>query len=272
MKAINNYIFEKLKINKSNFKKTKLTLFPETLNELLDMIQKEIQINGNECSLNHIDTSKVTNMSRLFADDELGLFDGNISMWDTSNVTDMTNMFCNSKFTGKNGDISNWDVSKVENMNGMFYSSRYDGNLSKWNTSNVIDMFYMFSRSNFTGKKGDISKWDVSNVINMASMFENSSFCGDLSNWNIKSVKTIQTMFSFSRITTPPTNWNTRNLIETLHNDDFAYLYNTSCVFKGTLIEENNLIPDWYKYLQNICELIFIEKEQHRKILYNTPY
>ena len=53
MKAINNYIFEKLKINKSNLKKTKLTLFPETLNELSDMIRKEIQINGNECSLNH---------------------------------------------------------------------------------------------------------------------------------------------------------------------------------------------------------------------------
>ena len=252
-------------------KKALYTLFPKNRYELSNMIRDEINKNGYECSLNHIDTSAVTNMSQLFAD-ELRLFDGNISIWDTSNVEDMTNMFAYSKFTGKNGDISKWNTSNVENMNGMFYGSRYDGDISKWNTSNVINMFYMFGRSNFTGKKGDISKWDVSNVENMAFMFENSSFSGNLSNWNIKSVKSIQSMFSFSRITTPPTNWNIRNLIETLHSDDFAYLYNTSCVFKGTYIEENNLIPDWYKYLQNLCELIFIEKEQHRKILYNTQY
>ena len=55
MKNINQYIFEKLRINKSKLKVgTEHTLFPKSRPELIDMIIKETKKNGNNCSLNHI--------------------------------------------------------------------------------------------------------------------------------------------------------------------------------------------------------------------------
>ena len=59
---------------------------------LKSLIQEEMEKNGPNCNLNHIDVS---------------------------NVTSMYAMFKNSKF---NQDISKWNVSKVKNMYGMFDS------------------------------------------------------------------------------------------------------------------------------------------------------
>ena len=85
MKEIKTYITEKLKVSKNTY-----TLFPETKYELKEMIEDEISKNGNECSLNHIDVSKITDMHELFADSE---FNGDISYWNVSKVTDMRLMF-----------------------------------------------------------------------------------------------------------------------------------------------------------------------------------
>ena len=115
MKTLNNYIVEKLNINKSKLKNgPEYTLFPETKKELVEMIKEEINRNGNNCSLNHIDVSQIEDMANLFDDTK---FNGDISEWDVSNVTNMFQMFRNSLF---NGDISEWDASKVKIMYGMF--------------------------------------------------------------------------------------------------------------------------------------------------------
>ena len=167
MKQINNYIQEKLKLNKSVVNKHQniYTLFPKDRKELINMIKNEIRKNGQECSLNHIDVSKINDLSGLF---EYKKFDGDISCWDVSNVKDMAAMFKYSKFTGKNGDISSWDVSNVNNMFAMFAHSNYNGNISEWNISKVKSMSAMFADSKFNN---DISSWKLNTDCKTISMF-----------------------------------------------------------------------------------------------------
>ena len=112
MKTLQNYITEKILINKNS--KIEYIYHAKTRDELKDIIDQRIESEGNDCNLNDIDTSNITDMSYLFLESD---FNGDISNWDVSNVTNMMTMFMNSKF---DTDISNWDVSNVTNMRSMF--------------------------------------------------------------------------------------------------------------------------------------------------------
>ena len=88
MKTLQHYITEKILINKNS--KIPYNYHPKTKDELEDIINKRIESEGNECDLNDIYTSNITDMSDLFANSD---FNGDISKWDVSNVKFKSRMF-----------------------------------------------------------------------------------------------------------------------------------------------------------------------------------
>ena len=135
MKTLKESILSSTNTGKTAF------LIPETKEELMQIIKKEIWEKGWKCDLNHIKTYKITDMSGLFY---FSHFNGDISKWDVSNVTDMKDMFWNSKF---NSDISKWDVSNVTDMKDMFKYSQFNRDISNWKINLKCDTRNMFNNS-----------------------------------------------------------------------------------------------------------------------------
>lgn len=150
-----------------------------SLEELQQIMAREIELYGLDTNLNFLDVSELTDLSGLMAINPLRYFNGDISQWDVSNVTNMDRTFQNSYF---NGDISQWNTSKVQTMAYIFEGSQFRGDVSTWDVSNVIQMHGAFANTSFDS---DISQWNVSKVRTMQSMFHNSLFKQDLSSWNI---------------------------------------------------------------------------------------
>ena len=176
-----------------------------------------------------VDTSLITDMSKLFYESKRKDFEG-IEDWDVSNVTNMDMMFA---YMGYNmlvryssidfdQDLSNWNVSKVTSMNNMFaYRSNFDQPLDNWDVSNVEDMSFMFcgakefnqplnswNTSKVKNMRGmfqeceffnqPLDKWDTSNVEDMSNMFIRAKrFNKPLNTWNINKVKDLSSMFAY---------------------------------------------------------------------------
>ena len=167
-----------------------MSLKPKNKTELSELMKDLIEERGNEGNFNDIDTSLITDMSKLFL---MSDFNGDISKWDVSNVTDMSYMFFGA--TSFNGDLSSWDISNVKNMSGMFNgATSFNGNISSWDVSNVNRMGSMFNGA--TSFNQELSSWDVSNVVNMSGMFNGAtSFNQDLSDWDVSNGTDMRSMF-----------------------------------------------------------------------------
>ena len=215
MKLINNYIYEKLVINKNtgkNQKKLQYKYFPETKKELKKIINQRIKEEENKCDLNDIDVSEITDMSRLF--ENLDIKNIDISQWDVSKVENFYSMFANCSDLKSIGDISSWDLHSATNLHAMFYgcfSLKSIGDISRWNVSNVTTICTMFCYCGDLKEIGDLSSWDVSNVKDMKSMFFSCSSLkdiGDLNKWkiSISNPSDYDDMFNRSSIIDRP-NW-----------------------------------------------------------------
>ena len=208
-------------------------------------------------NFDEFDTSNVEDMSSMFeyycpnVDINTLNFDVNISNFNTSKVTNMKRMFYGSPF--KNIDLSKWDTKNVINMSSMFSSIRglTSINISNFNTGNVTDMSSMFSENHslisldvtsfntsnvtdmsymFAGDESltnlNVSSFDTSNVTNMSSMFYgNKSIVNlDLSSFNTSRVTNMVGMFA-----------DAKSLASLdLSNFDTGNVTNMSGMFRGT--------------------------------------
>jgi surface protein len=152
------------------------------------------------------DTSKITDMSHLFAYDATlspGAisFNDDISNWNTENVTNMSFMFYGSveHVHMFNQDISNWHTSSVTNMSGMFqHAAEFNQDISGWYTSSVTNMSGMFAYATKFNKY--IGNWDTSKVTNMNGMFAYATiFNQDIGNWNTSNVTDMGGMFKYAK-------------------------------------------------------------------------
>ena len=150
------------------------------------LVRQHIDKYTDTCDLNHIDVSRVTDMSKLFAH---SFFTGDISQWDVSGVTDMDRMFSGSVF---DDNIANWDVSNVQCMDGMFSASYFSGNLAHWNTGMVQSMDRMFQGARFNSSIGG---WNVERCTDFSSMFADSRFNQDISGWDMRLAQQVGYMF-----------------------------------------------------------------------------
>ena len=188
-------------INLSNFDTSNVTTMKGMFSSCCSLT--EIDVSG-------FDTSKVTNMSYMFGTEDyyypmynLTEIKG-LNKLNTSKVTDMSGMFANC-FALENIDLTNFNTSNVTDMSGMFGSccSLTEVDISGFDTSKVTNMSYMF---------GSISGWDAmenlteivgietlntSKVTDMRGMFITCSKLTslDLSNFNTSNVTDMSCMF-----------------------------------------------------------------------------
>ena len=119
--------------------------------------------------LSFMDTSKVTNMSRMFKDSPL-LTHLDVEHFNTSSVLNMGGMFEGAESL-ESLDLNKWDVSKVENMDAMFAgaASLHNIQLSNWDTKNVKNMQRVFFFA-MSLKDINLSHWNTVNA-NTEDMF-----------------------------------------------------------------------------------------------------
>ncbi|MBQ8023151.1 MAG: DUF285 domain-containing protein [Succinivibrio sp.] len=178
----------------------------------IDKAELRKLIKNKKVQLDRIDTSKITDMSYLFAKcdyisndseyirvkrtcrkDEVRKDYKGIEKWNVSSVVNMQSMFFEAD--SFNEPIDAWDVSNVQNMKGMFYELKnFNQPLNSWNVSNVRTMAYMFFGASAFNQ--DISAWNVSKVENMSSMFFGAkSFNKPVEKWDVSRVSNMAYMF-----------------------------------------------------------------------------
>ena len=188
MKSLNQYIIEKILINKkSKFNKIKV----ESKDQLQSIIQKRYHSNNSFIDLTDLDISELDDLSGVFGrSNKVEVI--NIYGWDTSNVITMEDMFCFCDKLKNIIGIENLDVSKLRCTNSMFYGCEnlVELDLTKWNPvslQNTSDMFYGCSNLKIIK---NIENWQLPNIKCVRYMFSGCTKLDvDLSNWDLTHIK-----------------------------------------------------------------------------------
>ena len=203
--------------NPKNFELYKDLIVADDKYHLLELINVAIQEFGDDCNLNWIDTSEITDMSQLFDNSN---FNGHIELWNTSKVETFRQTFYFAE--NFNGNISNWDVSNAADMGFMFSGAKeFNQPLDKWDVGGVEDMQAMFANTNKFNQ--NINSWDVSLVTNMTEMFAHAiAFNQNLYNWDTSSVNSMAGMFQGAKkFNRDISEWDVSNV----EHNNFMFLY-----------------------------------------------
>ena len=141
MKSLNQYIKEKLIINKDYNDKM---IVVKSFDELRKIIEDRYDKLGPGTEQKPIDFNDidVSNLDSFSNDKDKGIFE---------------------KTDFKYIDISDWNVSNVTNMESMFYECKKlesVGDISSWNVSNVTDMIYYDTKRRVSCPK-PMSEWNI---------------------------------------------------------------------------------------------------------------
>ena len=198
--------------------------------------------------VSNLDTSNVTNMSRMFT--YLGVDKLDLSCLNTHSATTMESMIANNDSL-ISVDVSNFDTSNVTDMSFMFYINPKltKLNLSNFNTSNVTNMEDMFSNCKKLVSV-ELSDWDTHNVTNMQAMF---SGCTNLrsvnvSNWDTSSLTNMSVMFYGCAYlsTIDFSNWDTSKFT----SKDYQNMVFTNCTSLKTIKVGNK-----FKWVSTLSQL-----------------
>lgn len=137
--------------------------------------------------LEYVNTSAVTNMSRMFAHFHKEDMVLDLKSFETANVTNMGGMFIDLKV--KSLDLSSFNTANVTNMNNMFsgfHLSELD--LSGFNTANVTNAGSFIKRGNYyiiSGPPSKLRKLIVGSGFTLERQTEKLTAFGGISNVDI---------------------------------------------------------------------------------------
>ena len=147
MKNLNEYVIERLKINK-DISPIKYKYHPKDFDELRSLVKQLLDERGPDADLNDIDTSKINS----FYDKNkfIGLFENldphniKIDKWKVGHIISMRYMF--TRCQNFNCDLSNWKVENVSTMEEMFRGcKKFTGEgLENWKPIKCKSMDDMF--------------------------------------------------------------------------------------------------------------------------------
>ena len=149
------------------------------------------------CGLDNLNTSEVTDMSRMFAGCS-ALRSLDVSRFDTLNVTRMNEMFAGCSALSEL-DLYFFDTAKVTDMSEMFKDCKglTTLDLQSFNTAQVTDMHEMFLGCAALSAL-NLAHFDTTQVTDLHAMFKGCKGLTtlDLSNFQTSEVKDMREMFS----------------------------------------------------------------------------
>ena len=146
MKKIKTYIYEALKLGKSDREKP---FVPKTRIELINKINKLDVDNPEVIDVSNFDLSEITSLSGIFQYMNCKHIIG-LDKWDVYNITDFSNIFAYCTDLEEVRGIEYWNMSNAQNCRSMFKNciSLTTINISDWKLDKLIAADYMFFNCN----------------------------------------------------------------------------------------------------------------------------